>query len=381
LRRIAHIITGLNVGGAEMMLLRLLERTDRARFTPEVFTLIPGGALVEKVHHLGIPVHSVGMARGIPNPASILRLAGMLRRFAPDVVQTWLYHGDFIGGLAARLAGVRAVSWCIQSSDIGKHYKPTTMATVRLCAAFSRTIPQAIVSVSESGRTVHGAVGYDTSRFTIIPNGFDLTQFRAEPSLRPVVRAELEIGNDLPLIGIFARFDPQKDYENFVAAAAILTALGSSAHFLMAGKDVSPDNRELMAWIDAAGIRSRTHLLGLRDDTFRLMNATDLCTLSSRYGEALPLAIGEAMACEIPCVVTDVGDAALLTGETGKSVPPADPEALARAWHTVLEMPVAERKALGKAARERIAAHYEIGTIVARYEALHDDLANRFPRR
>jgi glycosyltransferase involved in cell wall biosynthesis len=376
LRRIAHIITGLNTGGAEMMLLRLLERTDRTRFEPEVFSLTAAGPIADKIRAVGVPVHLLGMRRGVPDPFGLTRLARMLRRFRPDVVQTWLYHADLIGGLAARIAGTRAIAWGIHNTDLDpKRSKRTTIATARLCARLSRMVPQRIVCVAESGREVHAAIGYDTSRFVVIPNGFDLDCFRPDPSAGPSVRAELGIASDTSLIGLIARFDPQKDHETFVAAAAILAALGSPAHFLLAGNGISADNRELTAWIAAAGLESRVHLLGLRDDTPLLLAALDVGTLSSRFGEAFPLVIGEAMSCGVPCVVTDVGDSARLVGDTGRVVSQADPEALARAWHDLLCLPPDERTTLGTAARERIATHYEIGEIVRRYADLHETLA------
>lgn len=374
--RITHIITGLYTGGAEIMLLRLLEHTDRTRFEPEVIALTGAGPVADKIRALGIPVRILGMRRGIPDPVGMLRLSGILRRSRPDVVQTWLYHADLIGGLAARIAGIRAIAWGIHNTDLDpRRSKRTTIATARLCARLSHRIPQRIVCVAESGKAVHAALGYDTSRFVIIPNGFDTGRFHPDPSARSSVRAELGIPADTPLVGLFARFDPQKDHENFVGAAAILVKLGSPAHFLLAGTDITPKNHDLIAWITAAGLEDRFHLLGPRDDVPRLLAALDVCALSSRFGEAFPLVIGEAMACGVPCAATDVGDSGLLIGDTGRIVLPAAPDALARACHELLSLPHTERTALSAAARARITANYEIGAIAEEYAALYEALS------
>jgi glycosyltransferase involved in cell wall biosynthesis len=378
LLRITHIITGLYTGGAEIMLLRLLEHTDRTQFEPEVIALTGAGPVAEKIRALGVPVRIMGMRRGIPDPAGMLRLANILRRSRPDVVQTWLYHADLIGGLAARLEGIRAIAWGIHNTDLDPtRSKRTTIATARFCARLSRTVPRQIVCVAESGKAVHAALGYDVSRFVLIPNGFDTERFRPDPSARAAVRAEFGIPTETPLLGLLARFDPQKDHENFVAAAAILAALGSPAHFLLAGGEVTPENRDLTAWIAATGLQERFHLLGPRDDVPRLLAALDVCALSSRFGEAFPLVIGEAMACGVPCAATDVGDSRVLIGDTGRIVPPADPEALARACHELLTLSHTERDALSAAARARITANYEIGAIAGKYAALYEALANQ----
>ncbi len=141
---------------------------------------------------------------------------------------------------------------------------------------------------------------------------------------------------------------------------------------MLCGDAVHWENHELVGWIDAAGIRERCHLLGRREDIPRLNAALDLAS-SSSCGEGFPNVIGEAMACGVPCVVTDVGDSALIVGDTGRVVPPKNPEALAGAWRELIERGPEQRHQLGAAARCRVGKHYSLQAIVAQYEKLYED--------
>jgi len=189
-----------------------------------------------------------------------------------------------------------------------------------------------------------------------------------------VVCEELGISKDALLIGLVGRFDPQKDHYNFVRAAALLNGHALDAHFLLCGDQVSWENSILTGWIEASGLANRFHLLGRREDITRLTAALDIAS-SSSYTEGFPNVIGEAMSCGVPCVVTDVGDSALIVGNTGKVVPPKNPEALAAAWGDLIKMGPEYRRQLGSAARRRVEENYSLPAIVSKYENLYKELA------
>ncbi len=245
---------------------------------------------------------------------------------------------------------------------------------VRACARLSRLLPTRIVCCSEASRQVHVGLGYPPERMVMIPNGTDLATYRPDPLARLLVREELGIPHEAPLIGLVARFHPMKDHLTFIRAADLIQSERPEAHFLLCGDGVTWENRELATWIERVGLRSRFHLLGRRDDLPQLNSALDIASSSSYYGEAFPLVIGEAMACGVPCVVTDVGDSALIVGETGYIVPPQNPEALAAGWLRMLNQTPEARQALGKDARRRIEARFALKTVVRRYEHLYDGL-------
>jgi glycosyltransferase involved in cell wall biosynthesis len=370
-----HVITGLGVGGAEVMLHRLLEASNREADAHEVVSLTELGEIGGRLLALGVPTVALGMRRSgvrLPDPVRVLRLARLMRAFRPDVVQTWLAHADLLGGIAARVARVPRVVWGIHNSTIDPiRTRRTTQWTVAACARLSRSIPDVIVSVSRAARDVHVAAGYDPSKFVLIPNGFDLAQYRPDPEARAGARAELGLPPEAVVIGLPARFDPQKDHANFVRAAARLAARRPCARFVLCGLDTGAENAELAGLLAAHRLRDRFHLLGRRDDMPRVLNALDIASLSSAFGEAFPLAIGEAMACGVPAVVTDLGDCAHLLGDTGRVVPPRDPAALADAWEALVALGPEGRRALGLAARERVATHFALPRIAEQYAALY----------
>jgi glycosyltransferase involved in cell wall biosynthesis len=248
------------------------------------------------------------------------------------------------------------------------------MLVNRICAILSRRLPARIVCCSEAALLIHKDLHYAAEKMEVIPNGFDLEQVKPDAAARISVRQELGIPEDAPSIGIAARFHPLKDHFNFVSAAARLHKQIPEAHFLLCGLDITWQNSQLAGWIEAAGIRDCCHLLGLRHDMPRLFSAMDIATTASR-SEAFPVAIGEAMACGTPCVVTDVGDCALIVADTGIVVPAGNPSALAEGWRNLIEAGPKVRHRLGVAARRRIQQHFALPPIVERYQTIYTRLA------
>lgn len=374
--RVTFIITNLATGGAEMMLLKLLQHLDRERFNPTVISLVGLGEIGPRIQALDIPVHALGMSRdGVPNPLMVLRLGWLLRQLQPDVVHTWMYHADLLGGLAARLAGYERVIWAIHQSNLSKTVnKRSTLLVVKVCALLSHRIPAQIVSCSYRAKDNHTAVGYAAEKLRVIPNGFDLGRFAPDAAARISVRSELGLAADTPLVGLIARFDSQKNHFGFIEAAALVHAQLPNAHFVLAGTDVDCANSALNATIAAKGLQARVHLLGRRDDIPRLMASLDVLA-SSSHGEAFPNVLGEAMACGVPCVVTDVGDSAEIVGDTGRVVAAGDMAGLARGLAEVLRLPPQQKAALGVLARARVAAHYEIGHVAGLYQTVYERVA------
>lgn len=372
--RIVFIITGLSTGGAEMMLLKVLERLNRQRFSPHVISLTTLGELAPRIAALGIPVDAVGMKPGLTSPSGFLRLVRMLKRLNLDVVHTWMYHADLLGGLAARLAGVSAIGWCIRNSNLDKDKtKFSTRVVVGLCASISKWVPSRILSCSEKARQVHVGCGYAAGKMVVVPNGFDLSRFKPDDDARKRIRTELGIEVDTPLVGLIGRFDPQKNHAGFFEAAGVLHRHMPQVHFVLAGQGIDMGNAALMQAMAQAGVLANTHLLGLRNDMQGLMAALDVLA-SSSYGEAFPNVLGEAMACGVPCAVTDVGDSAYIVGDTGRAVASGDMHGLAAALEELLALPPSEKAALDERARERVAEHFEIGAVVRQYEDFYESL-------
>ncbi len=373
--KIVFIITGLQTGGAEMMLLKLLERLDSASFTPLVISLTTEGDLGPRIRELGIPVHAMAMSPGSFFPTALWRLSRLLRTTAADVVQTWMYHADLIGGLAARLARVPTVVWGIRNTNLDlDKTKPMTRRVVRLCALLSGSLPSGILSCSEAARALHIARGYAADKIAVIPNGFDIKRFRPDAAARSSVRSELGLAPNTPLVGIVGRQDPLKNHAGFLTAAGLLSRSRPDVHFVLVGRGLDRENIDLLGAAHEAGVSDRTHWLGQRSDIPRLMAAFDVLA-SSSFGEAFPNVLGEAMACGVPCVVTDVGDSAVIVGETGVVVRSGDMEGLAAALEDLLaEVPEA-RAGRAASARQRVQQRFEIEQIARLYEAYYQQFA------
>jgi glycosyltransferase involved in cell wall biosynthesis len=367
--KVAHVINGLSVGGAETMLLKLLTHMDHTAFASRVYTLLsPAGAIKPAIERLGIDVHELGVRRRVPNVLHLQRLARWLRRDRPDLVQTWMYHSDLFGGIATRLARIGApVVWNIRNNTLDQSSRRRTFWVVGACARLSSCLPDAIVCCSRAASETHAALGYDKTKFLVIPNGFDLSAFRPNASARAALRRELGLAANATVIGLVARFDPQKDHRTFLAAAGRLHEDTPEVQFVLCGDGVTRANAELVEWIDAARLSGVCHLLGERHDIPDVTAALDIAC-SSSCGESFPNVIGEAMACGVPCVVTDVGDSAYIVGDTGCVIPPRDTEALVQAWRQLLSGSRRESEVLRQKARHRVAEQFAIRTVVRTYE-------------
>lgn len=369
------VITGTDVGGAQSMLQKVLMRCS-PELKPHVISMCQIGTIGERIRALGVPVESLDMRPGVPNPIALIRLIGRLRQLKPDVVHSWMYHADFMGGIAARFAGVPAVAWCIRHSNFAPGInKRVTLAVIKANALLSHWVPDRILCNSEVARDVHVAYGFAPEKMVVIPNGFDVAHFKPDRSSRLAVRAELGLGSDTPLVGLIGRFDPQKNHLGFLQAAVRLHLKKPKVHFVLAGGKIDKGNKALMQACATAGLSSVIHLLGPRDDIPRLMASLDLLA-SSSIGEAFPNVLGEAMACGVPCVVTDVGDSAYIVGDTGRVVASGDMRGLADAMESVLSSSLDERTSLGERARARVMEKFEIGHVVRQYEAFYRSLAD-----
>jgi len=313
------------------------------------------------------------------HPASLwsfFRLVRRLRASSPDIVQCVLYHANLIGGFAAKIAGVRRIVWGLRDSGSALlSLKLTTRQFVKISALVSGRLPDLIICCSETARENYVAMGYKRSLIDVIPNGFDLSALSPDPQASRGFHAELGVGLETPLVGLIARVDPQKNHRGFFEAAGLLHRKRPDVHFVLAGLGASSDDANMLRWAEQAGVAEVTHFLGVRNDIPKVLSALDLL-VSTSIGEAFPNVVGEAMACAVPCVVTDVGDSAYIVGDTGLVIPPSDPIAAAAAWQKILDMPDQERRALGASARVRVESLFELSSITGRYDQLYLQLAS-----
>lgn len=377
IKNIMHTITGLDIGGAEMMLLRLVAASDRDHFASSVVSLMPPGPVGTHIAALPVPVHSLGMTRGRPSLAGLLRLDRLTRRLAPDLIQGWMYHGNLAGTAAwwRRNRRPRLV-WSVHHSLTGlAEERSLTRRLIALSAKLSR-LPHAIVYCSRASARQHEALGFAAGRSIVIPNGIDTGLFRPDPTARSRLAGCAGAPAGRPLVGMVARAHPMKDHGNLIRAVGLLHARGVELQLVLLGRGADQANEALRVTAREAGIENCLSLLGEREDLPELVPGLDLLVSPSAWGEAFPLAVGEAMASGVPCVVTDVGDCGWLVGDTGLVVPPRDPEALSAALGSLLEMSAERRRELSARARSRIEENFALGRIVRRYESLYAELVD-----
>jgi glycosyltransferase involved in cell wall biosynthesis len=370
---ILHLITGLETGGAEGMLARLVTRTDRNRFRSVVVSMTDTGTVGPMIAGAGIPVEALGIRRGMIDPRGVTRLIRLLRRYRPDIVQTWLYHADLLGLIADRLGYAPRLAWNIRCSDMAGP------GVVRAILSRFSALPETVIINSVAARRFHEGIGYHPRRWEYIPNGYDTAMLRPDEAARLRLRAALGIAPSGIVLGLPARYHPMKDHANFLAAAARQAAARPDIVFVLLGAGIEPANRDLMRAIEAHGLMPRLRLLGERADMNAIYPALDIATLTSAFGEGFPNVLAEAMACGVPCVATDSGDAAEILGDTGIVVPPREPQALAEGWQRLIALGHEGRRALGIRARARIVENYDLDQVVSRFESLYCEIAKASP--
>ncbi|MFC5498399.1 glycosyltransferase family 4 protein [Caenimonas terrae] len=369
------MITGLSVGGAELMLKRLVEsHLANASYEHAVVSLTNVGIVGQQLQDLGVEVQALRMRSLLDVPLVVGRLARLIRRANPDVVQTWMYHADLMGGVAARLAGKNNVVWGIRTTRIDARAARTTRLVMKLCARLSYSVPQIIVCAADASRLAHIAAGYDASRMVVVANGLDFGALAATAEQRDALRQRCGFGADVTVIGSVGRFHPDKGQEYFVQAAGLVAQQHKEARFLMIGRDVDTRNALLATWISATGCPERFVLLGERPDVSVCLAAMDLFCLSSRT-EGFPNVVGEAMAMGLPCVVTNVGDAALLVADSGEVVPAEDVAALAGGLRRLLMMTPNTRQLKAQKAMSRIRSQFSMDRARERFESIYERIA------
>lgn len=354
---VVYVLSGLKVGGAENVLLNLTTFFKGSDVRCTVYALSGEGGMRARFEESGIDLHCLDMKE---RPfRSLWRLYQAFRAEPPDVVQTWMYHADLIGGVVARLAGCRTVIWGIHSIGLAKGAKRSTRLIQWLCAHLSWWVPSLILCVASASKEAHVEVGYEAARMEVLPNGYDFNAMEPSAGARERLRTAWGIGPEDRVVGTVGRDCEEKDYPNFIQAAALVAAVNPHARFLMVGRDLDETNIWLMNALEGAGIRDRFVLTGERRDVPDCLTAMDLFCLPSRM-EAFPNVLVEAMASGLPCVSTDAGDAALILSEGGLVVPRGNDAALAGALLDLLGRPEMDLKRLGALGRDRVRAAFSV---------------------
>ncbi len=367
-----HIITDLDIGGAEMMLKSLLEAQIGNRQNIVVISLTGLGKIGCQLQKLGIRVYTLNMQGKFAFPVAFFQLLRLLKVIRPSVVQTWMYHADLLGGLAASFAGIKSIVWGIHCTKVPIG-RPLTYVVMKCSAWLSYLIPHKILCVAEAARYNHVQYGYCADKMQVIPNGFKTdTPVKTTRHLPLLLKAGLE-NPDACIVGCVGRWHPDKGQDLLIAAAAICLKQ-TEMTFAFVGRGCDESNHELIKLLEQSGVRHAVMLLGERDDIPQLLPEFDIFCLPSR-SEAFPVALGEAMLAGLPCIATDVGDCAELGGKHVMIVPPGDVHQLADAILLCKAKSAEQLQLSGFLGRQHIIERFSINAVSSRYEDVYRELS------
>jgi glycosyltransferase involved in cell wall biosynthesis len=371
-----HVITDLNVGGAQLALARLITHMDRDRFRHHVVSLLSSGPVAAQLTEAGIPVTSLDMRHGGFDVRALSKLRRLIHDWRPDVVDSWLYHADLLSTLAVMPGPRWPLVWNLRASAMDmRRYSWKSRATRRACAWLSGQ-PDLIVANSTAGRDFHQQIGYRARAWEIVFNGIDVDRYRPDADARDALARELGLAG-ARFVGLLARHDAMKGHDVFLEAARQIAEQRADVHFVLAGTGVEASAPFFHDWMTAhPAIAPRLHLLGQRRDTPRLMAALDVYC-SPSLSEGFPNVVAEAMACGVPCAASDAGDSRAIVGDTGLVVPVGDAPGLARSCLALLAESYETTRQRGARARARIVDEFNLPRAVHAYERVFDNVLAR----
>lgn len=373
MKKILHIIVGLNVGGAELMLKRLvLQGRQDSNFSHAVLSLTDLGVVGESLQSAGITVYTLDIQSFAHLPKAMWQLTKVIRRIQPDIVQTWMYHADFMGGIVAKALGVKKIIWGIRTTDAQQGNSKAVVLLQRLCAKLSYDIPTLIVCAAHVSKDSHVKVGYDEKKMRVIPNGYELSLLTASQQDRAALRQEIGLSDDDVVIGSMGRFNEAKNPLLFVKLAAELVKIYPSLKFMMVGRDNTWDNVELTQWLSRYHLTDNFRLLGQRTDVAACLKAMDVFCLHSRT-EGFPNVLAEALTVGVPAASFDVGDAKYILGELGDVIPQGDLAAMVRSISHIIDTILSDTETLAHwsaKATARMSQHYDIQNVYNQYRSI-----------
>ena len=363
-RKIVYVTAGLRGGGAEGMLVRLATARPGVADDVTVVSLLPAEAHMARLGAGGVDVIELQFGRAGGIITGLFKLARLIAEMRPDIIQGWMYYGDLAALVGLALSGRRRQTrlvWSIRCTAMDRRdYGVGLWCVVKACALLSGW-PDLVTANSAAGLKSHLALGYRPRRVEVVANGIDIDEFKPDAAARVAVRAELGLPEDATVLAHVARVDAMKDHDNFLSAMVKLPDL--FALLVGAGTENLPTAPNLFR-------------LGRRCDVARLLAAADFVVSSSRFGEGFSNALAEGMACGLPAIATDVGDAKLIVGDTGLVVAPESPQALAAAIRTLAAESTTARVERGRKARARIVENFAMRCAVQRYVDLYESLGS-----
>lgn len=364
--RIVHFINSLDVGGTEKMLLKLVNSEIFKNDQILIVVLKDPGSLIREVNSKRCKVVSFNISWSFSVFFKFISVLKDVYKFKPQIIQCWLYHSDLIGGIVGLFLKVPVI-WSLRQSNIDKEHNPIiTRTIIKLCAFLSYYLPAKIISNSEKAKLIHVNAGYDERKIITIPNGFDENIFFRDYEQKIKFRNELGVSDENIVIGMVGRYNSQKNYGFALKVAKRVIVDNPKIKFCFVGKDLDKSNQELLQKMEKLRLcQTQIFLLGKRQDIPTVMSGLDFLILPS-LGESFPNVVGEAMLCEVPCIVSDVGDCSHIVGNSGYVIKGFDESRFASAVKAISVMSLQTRRSMGINARKRIVDNYSLSSVSRR---------------
>jgi glycosyltransferase involved in cell wall biosynthesis len=350
----------LDYGGAERQMVALSNLLHQRGRQVTVVLFHDQGPLRSDLKKRGVEIRAVGKKNSGDFVGFFLRLIGILRDERPTILHTYLTVPNLFSALLKpALPGVKIV-WGVRVSDMNmENYGRLYRWTYWIEAKFSR-FADLIIANSEAGRQESIKRGYPAAKIIVIPNGIDTERFHPAREAGNPLRERWGVLSGETLIGLVARIDPMKDHATFLQAAAQLSKQRADIRFICVGAGDEGLKQRLQQMAEHLQLGDRLIWAGAMNDMENVYNALDILTLTSAFGEGFPNVVGEAMACGVPCVVTDVGDAARIVAKTGYVAPRESPDAIVMGWHSLLSQ---DRESLRQSARRHIVEEFSLARL------------------
>jgi glycosyltransferase involved in cell wall biosynthesis len=369
-RKIVFIIVSLKAGGAQSMLLRLLKHLDKERYDATVVVLTDSGDLGRSIIDLGIPLVSIGMKKNPLNIFALFRLYKVILEIYPDVIHTWMYHSDLIGGLIAKLIGTRRIIWGIRSADFfSSDTSLSTKLIVKACARVSNLVPDVILYNSRRGLEFHNKLGYASRKSQVIYNGVDMDRFKPKDNAQKELRLKLNVKCDTKIVGLVARYDYLKNHKGFIEMASYINDVSKDCHYLMIGDNIV-NNGIIISLLQDHNLTEKFHLLDSTSDIENIIAGLDVTVITS-LSEAFPNVFIESMACGVPCFSTDVGDVRDIAYDTDWVVPIGAMHKLAGLCSHYLSFDEKKKKIIKNDISEYTNKHFNSISSVRNYETVY----------
>lgn len=313
--KIIHIINSLEIGGAENVLFNLIE--DNSNKEILIICLIKKGFYGKILEKQGYRVFNINLKKDIFIFSKLFKLIFLLIKFKPKTVHTWLNHSNLLGGIFAKILGIKNIFWSIHHDY--EYSNLFMMLEIKLLSILSHFIPNKIIYCSKSSRVNHLANGFKKDDAILIENGVCISKFKYNNKLRNILRDEFKIKKNCLVLGNISRYHPIKDHYTLLNAFSKLKQNNVNFKAILVGKGLTEENNKLTSIINKYNLQENIILYGPCKEVYKIINAFDLTILSSK-SESFPITLIESMSCGIPCISTDVGDAKNIIGNSGWTI-------------------------------------------------------------